>query len=184
MKSAEKSDESNTFAPSYDIILDEKQKSKLQQVKMSKTLNDKIKGSTAISTLANKQTQENSQTKEAITQPLIKFIPRQNGRSEILTDLQISNLVECFPSMMMTMDWNLVYSINRDGDSMGTFFEKCKDWKYTLIVVKEKNGWTFGGFCSEKWRSAIKFYGTGESFLFTFKDGSQPTVYYWSGEND
>lgn len=72
--------------------------------------------------------------------------------------------------MMMTMDWTLVYTINRDGDSVGTFFEKCKDWKYTLLVVKDSNGWKFGAFCSEYWKKSTKFYGTGENFLFTFKD--------------
>lgn len=86
--------------------------------------------------------------------------------------------------MMMTMDWTLVYSINRDGDSVGTFFEKCKYWRYTLLVIKDTNGYIFGGFCSEPWKSSTKFYGTGENFLYTFKNGDTPTAYYWSGEND
>lgn len=146
-------------------------------------LSDKIKGGAAKFTLQNQQREADSSS-DAVTQPLIKFIPKKDTKSEILSDLQISNLVEHFPSMMMTMDWTLVYSINRDGDSVGTFFEKCKDWKYTLIVVKESKGWIFGGFCSEKWRSSLKFYGTGESFLFTFKDGSVPIAYYWTGLND
>jgi TLD len=115
---------------------------------------------------------------------LIKFIPKKSDKSEILSDLQISNLVEHFPSMMMMMDWTLVYSINRDGDSEGTFFEKCKQWKYTLLVIKDTNGYIFGGFCSEPWRSSSKFFGTGENFLYTFKDGDNPSAYYWSGEND
>jgi hypothetical protein len=115
---------------------------------------------------------------------LIKYLPNKSEKSEILNDLQISNLVENFPSMMMYNDWTLVYSVNRDGVSVGTFFEKCKNWKYTLIVVKDTNGYIFGGFCSETWRSSTKFYGTGENFLYTFKNTDTPIVYNWTGEND
>lgn len=86
--------------------------------------------------------------------------------------------------MMMTMDWTLVYSINRDGDSVGTFFERTRDWKFTLLVIKDKLGWIFGGFCCEQWKMKTKFYGTGESFLYTFRNRDEPMVYYWTGEND
>lgn len=81
-------------------------------------------------------------------------------------------------------DWTLVYSINRDGVSMGTFFEKCKYWRYTLLVVRDTNNWVFGGFCCETWKKSTKFYGTGESFLFTLQDGNEPTCFRWTGEND
>lgn len=81
-------------------------------------------------------------------------------------------------------DWTLVYSINRDGVSFGTFFDKCKDWRYTLLVVKDLNGFVFGGFCCETWKKSSKFYGTGESFLYTLKDTNDPIVYRWTGEND
>jgi hypothetical protein len=40
--------------------------------------------------------------------------------------------------MFKTSDWNLLYSLNIDGISTGTFYEKSKGWKYTLLVIKEK----------------------------------------------
>eukprot|EP00347_Sterkiella_histriomuscorum_P023518 403334335 len=180
LKNCERTDTSGTFAPYYDIILDDKAKSKLSEVKMSQMVSDRVKGGAAKIVLDKSQQQINNQQ----TAPLITFIPKKSDKSEILSDLQISNLIEHFPSMMMTMDWTLVYSINRDGDSVGTFFEKCKYWKYTLLVIKDTNGWIFGGFCSEPWKSTTKFYGTGENFLFTFKDRDEPIVYNWSGLND
>lgn len=74
--------------------------------------------------------------------------------------------------------------MNKDGVSVGTFYEKCKNYKVTLLFVRDKHGWVFGGFCTETWRKSNKFYGTGENFLFTFKDGDKPTVYNWTGADD
>lgn len=37
--------------------------------------------------------------------------------------------------MLKTKDWELVYTPNRDGISVGTFYEKTKNWKITLLVV-------------------------------------------------
>ena len=115
---------------------------------------------------------------------MIKYIPKKSEKSEILSDLQISNLIENFPSYLKMADWNLVFSINRDGVSMGTFFQQSKDWRYTLMVIKDTNGWVFGGFTSETWRKSNKFYGTGESFLYTLKDGNETALFRWTGEND
>ena len=40
-----------------------------------------------------------------------------------------------------------------------------------VIIVKDTNGYIFGGFFSQEWkclRSCETFYGTGESYLFSF----------------
>ena len=58
-----------------------------------------------------------------ISKAMIKYIPKKTEKSEILSDIQISNLVENLPSMLKMADWSLAYSINRDGVSMGTFFQ-------------------------------------------------------------
>ena len=52
------------------------------------------------------------------------------------------------------------------------------------MVVKDTNGYVFGGFTCETWKKSSKFYGTGESFLYTLKDGNDPIVFRWTGEND
>ena len=44
------------------------------------------------------------------------------------------------------------------------------------------DGWKFGGFCHEAWRSAYRFFGTGEQLLFTFEgDEDDPLIYRWQG---
>ena len=53
--------------------------------------------------------------------------------------------------MYRTLNWVLIYSLDADGCSIGTFFEKSKHYKHTLLVIKENKGFTFGGYCNEAW---------------------------------
>ena len=68
---------------------------------------------------------------------LIKYVPNKSEKSEILNDYQISALIGEFPSMTKMSNWELIYSLNRDGVSMITFFEKCKRYRTTLLVVQD-----------------------------------------------
>jgi hypothetical protein len=52
-------------------------------------------------------------------------MPKKRGKSEILNDIKISELVSTFPSILKMAEWELIYSLNHDGCSMITFFEKC-----------------------------------------------------------
>lgn len=45
-----------------------------------------------------------------------------------------------------------------------------------LILIK-----IFGGFASQSWSIQSRYYGTGESFLFTLKPKSQ--IYKWTKKN-
>eukprot|EP01027_Heterolobosea_sp_BB2_P014823 GEZU01021266.1.p2 GENE.GEZU01021266.1~~GEZU01021266.1.p2 ORF type:complete len:147 (+),score=31.58 GEZU01021266.1:140-580(+) len=53
----------------------------------------------------------------------------------------------------------------------------------TLIIVQDMDGTIFGGFASESWQISAKYYGTGEAFLFTFKDGEYK-AYHWTRQNE
>ena len=86
--------------------------------------------------------------------------------------------------MVKMEDWELVYSLNRDGISMLSFFERCRHFRTTLLVIQDQQGSVFGGFCTETWKIHSSFYGTGENFLFTFKNGRDPTVFRWTGVDD
>jgi hypothetical protein len=79
MKEAKQKDYSSTFAPYYDIILDEKQKALLTEVKMSQIVSDKVKIGAAMNSL-NHQTSQNLAS-------IIKYIPNKSEKSEILNDL-------------------------------------------------------------------------------------------------
>ena len=64
---------------------------------------------------------------------------------------------------------------------MNAFFDKTKKVDQTLVLVEDSDGFKFGGFCNEPWKKQSYFYGTGENFLFTFKDSRDLKTYHWTG---
>ncbi len=71
------------------------------------------------------------------------------------------------PLLKMSM-WNLVFDISSDGVSMHTFYRKIKNYIATIIAIKDTDGNVFGGFTFSEWKYSKYFYGTGESFLYSF----------------
>jgi hypothetical protein len=43
--------------------------------------------------------------------------------------------MENLPSLVRMSNWELLYNMNKDGVSIGTFYERCKKNRTTLIVV-------------------------------------------------
>ena len=74
--------------------------------------------------------------------------------------------------------------MDHDGCSLITFFQHCKEYDTTVVVVQDECGYKFGGFCTEAWRCAYKFFGNGENFLFTFREADDPDTYCWQGNGD
>ena len=74
--------------------------------------------------------------------------------------------------------WTLVYSTDRDGISMRTFYELNSDWSCSLVFIETRRGAVFGGYASAPWQPQDHYFGCGESFLFTL----YPTlaIYPWA----
>lgn len=53
----------------------------------------------------------------------------------------------------------------------------------TLLLIKDTDDRVFGAFCCEEWRIKNTFYGTGESFVFSFID-EDIVVYNYTGVNE
>jgi hypothetical protein len=51
------------------------------------------------------------------------------------------------------------------------------------MLITDECDRIFGAFCCEAWKISNKFYGTGESFIFSF-EGDDINVYNFTGEND
>jgi hypothetical protein len=66
---------------------------------------------------------------------------------------------------------------------MITFMEKIKREETTLILCVDEAGYKFGTLQFEDWLPRKKFYGSGESFVFTFKTGDDVKVYNGTGKN-
>merc|ERR1719232_2434578 len=86
----------------------------------------------------------------------------------ILSESLMHELNQVLPCVVRCMTWRRVYSLNRDGDSFGTFLNKVQNHSRTLLVIRNTNGFIFGGFADTEWKqrantSQKSFYGGEQS---------------------
>ena len=113
---------------------------------------------------------------------LLKYRPELSEDSKLLNDFQISNLTEHM-HYCRGMQWILLYRLSEHGVSLNTFLKRLTGYETTLIVMEDKVGWKFGALAFEEWQSRKEFYGTGESFVFTFEKGDEVQMWPATGEN-
>lgn len=64
-------------------------------------------------------------------------------------------------------DWKLLYHSAVHGQSFNTFLGKISnDEGPTILVIKDKEGYIYGGYASQPWERHGDFYGDLKSFLF------------------
>ncbi|KAH7015119.1 oxidation resistance protein 1 [Ilyonectria destructans] len=67
-------------------------------------------------------------------------------------------------------DWHLVYSLDQDGASLATLYQRCRPYEGKragfVLVVKDEEGGTFGAYLSEYPHPAHSYFGNGECFLW------------------
>ncbi|KAF3763759.1 TLD-domain-containing protein [Cryphonectria parasitica EP155] len=67
-------------------------------------------------------------------------------------------------------EWNLVYSLDQDGASLGTLYKKCSAYEGQrasfVLVVKDNDGGLFGAYLSDPPRPQAHYFGNGECFLW------------------
>lgn len=83
------------------------------------------------------------------------------------------------------MDFELAYSLERDGYSYITFFNKLKAYECYLLILKDTLGHVFGALITEPILEQNRaFVGHGEAFVFTFGLGDDVRVFHATGLND
>jgi len=74
------------------------------------------------------------------------------------------------PRLQLYEDWNLIYSLEQDGVSLGTLYKKCDDLRGLrngfVLVVRDGEGNLFGAYLTEAPHPSPHYYGTGECFLW------------------
>ena len=95
----------------------------------------------------------------------------------------MSNLAEKMSGYYRNRTWTLLYRMKENGVSMITFMEKIKREEITLIICLDEEGHKFGGIAFEEWVPRKNFFGTGESFVYTFGTSDNLNVYYGTGKN-
>ena len=123
------SEESRTFVPYYDSIIEKELRGDLTFIKMDQYTKAKVNNQhLRASMLQNSKDmyliqEDGSDIKQKTSsKDLITYMPNKNAKSKILNDLQISNLICCLPQFYRTNDWNLIFDMDRHGCSLITFF--------------------------------------------------------------
>ncbi|XP_063183463.1 oxidation resistance protein 1 isoform X5 [Chroicocephalus ridibundus] len=110
------------------------------------------------------------------------FRPNLSDPSELLQPEQIEKLTKSLPPRTIGYPWTLVYSTAKHGMSLKTLYRTMLGLDTpVLLVIKDSDGQVFGALASEPFKVSDGFYGTGETFMFTFSPDFE--VFKWTGDN-
>ena len=93
---------------------------------------------------------------------LLKIFKGSRVLSNNNEEIMISNWIK--PNSKIKV--NLLYQISRDGDNISTFYNKVKNKYPTLILIKSKSGYKFGGYTTQIWEKTWNYKKDKYSFLF------------------
>ncbi|XP_054248112.1 TLD domain-containing protein 2 [Indicator indicator] len=115
--------------------------------------------------------------------------PEEPGRlvlstaSSILRDREIQELSPHLPPRLTKQPWQLLYCRGRDACSLRTLYQRGgRPGSPALLLVRDTELQAFGAFSTSSIRYSEGFYGTGETFLFSFSP--QLKVFKWTGRNN
>ncbi|XP_068768654.1 TLD domain-containing protein 2 [Struthio camelus] len=102
--------------------------------------------------------------------------------SSILQAKEIQELVPHLPLRLTQQPWSLLYCTTRDGFSLKTMYRRMNHLSSpVLLLIRDTEAQAFGAFCTSTIRMSNCFYGTGETFLFSFSP--ELKVFTWTGRN-
>jgi len=104
----------------------------------------------------------------------------------ILSQTLMKSLRLHMPYSVQQDNFELKYSLARDGASMMALLSKSSEAKRTILAIKTISGDVFGAFTSSSWfDNGNKYYGSYESFLWKLDQasGDNLKVYPWNGSN-
>ncbi|KAM9563910.1 nuclear receptor coactivator 7 isoform 4-T10 [Guaruba guarouba] len=109
-------------------------------------------------------------------------LPVLKHHSALLENMHIEQLARSLPARVQGYPWRLVYSTLEHGTSLKTLYRKSSSLDSpVLLVVKDMDNQIFGAYATQPFRFSDHYYGTGETFLYTFSPHFK--VFKWSGEN-
>nr|CDS17713.1 nucleolar protein c7c [Echinococcus granulosus] len=104
------------------------------------------------------------------------------GKSCILTEVMLKDLAKGLPPNRIGSAMRPIFSTAKDGFSLNTLYRKTKCVQdVNLLLILDQQGVAFGALLSEKMHCSQRFYGTGESCVFHWKDGFK--CYNWTKKN-
>ncbi|XP_067111521.1 oxidation resistance protein 1b isoform X1 [Osmerus mordax] len=110
------------------------------------------------------------------------FRPSLNEPSDLLQPEHIEKLAKNLPPRTIGYPWTLAFSSSKHGMSIKSLYRTMRGQDTpVLMVIKDSDGQLFGALASEPFKVSDSFYGTGETFLFTFCPEFE--VFKWTGDN-
>ncbi|XP_023684459.1 oxidation resistance protein 1-like isoform X6 [Paramormyrops kingsleyae] len=108
--------------------------------------------------------------------------PTLSEPSSLLQVEQIEKLAKTLPPRTFGYPWSLAFSTSKHGMSIKTLYRTMQAQDSpVLMIIKDSDGQLFGALASEPFKVSEGFYGTGETFLFTFCPELE--VFKWTGDN-
>ena len=104
------------------------------------------------------------------------------SQSTLLNQDEILKLRDEMPKRYRNSNWRSLYQMNIHGCAYSTFYQQTSNFEPIVLIVKTDGGERIGGFISRGLKQSKQYYGSGESFVFTLKNGVH--VYHWSKKND
>lgn len=113
------------------------------------------------------------------------LLPEIRGKSEVLEHNHIKELSRFLPARAVGYAWTLAYTTSTMGFSLKSLYRTLSKFEGpVLLIIKDTAHVVFGAFCSCNLQPSESFYGTGETYLFTFKNSqTQIKRYPWTGDN-
>ena len=110
-----------------------------------------------------KESKQKEQKEEKETKENNKIID-----SDILKNNEDQIMVCNWIKQNTKFKFNLLYKASRDGDRISTFTEKVKNKSPTLILIKSKAGYKFGGYTTMEWNMTGSYTYKEDKFAFIF----------------
>ncbi|NXH10032.1 NCOA7 protein, partial [Bucco capensis] len=109
-------------------------------------------------------------------------LPVLKHHSALLENMHIEQLARRLPARVQGYPWRLAYSTLEHGTSLKTLYRKSAALDSpVLLVIKDMDNQIFGAYATHPFKFSDHYYGTGETFLYTFSPHFK--VFKWSGEN-
>ncbi|XP_056124306.1 oxidation resistance protein 1b isoform X2 [Rhinichthys klamathensis goyatoka] len=110
------------------------------------------------------------------------FRPSLTEPSDLLQPDQIEKLAKHLPPRTIGYPWSLAFSTSKHGMSIKSLYRTMQSQDSpVLMVIKDSDGQLFGALASEPFKVSDGFYGTGETFVFSFSPDLE--VFKWTGDN-
>ncbi|XP_036438177.1 nuclear receptor coactivator 7 isoform X1 [Colossoma macropomum] len=112
----------------------------------------------------------------------LDLLPILMDPSTLLEDTHIEKLAARLPARVQGYPWRLAYSTVVHGTSLKTLYRNLGEVDCpVLLVIKDMDNQVFGAFSTHPFRVSEHYYGTGETFLYTFSP--EIKMFCWTGEN-